>query len=435
VFLAAFSGQWEALPAEPPLLVQLFAYHFPPSSASGAARPGRWAKYLPQFGVRCRVTAQWTPVSISTGHTAYVNPEDARGAWRAGLLLCRLLHRLAPYNEQWPWIPAALRQASEANRAEPAQAVVSTFPPLAGHIAGLLFHRRFGVPWIADFRDPLAGSPFRNRPWAGPYDRMLEAAVFRHAAAVIVTNDAVAERFRELHPRHAGKIHVLWNGFDPEEPAVRPAPDSAPRRLVHAGSLYGPRKPDTLLRALDRLLGAGRLAPGAWRVEFIGPHDEGTFVGCAGAVERLANAGIVEIRGGLRPRRDLEGAMAKASLLLLLDLTGEERSVQVPAKLFEYVRTGLPVVAWSPPGSPTRHVLERAGIASLVFEPGEDEEAVAARLAAWLEDPPPAAAPSGWFLETFDGARQAEWLARLIRTVAAGKSATSASDTDAAASK
>lgn len=369
------------------------------------------------------MTAQWTPGSATTEQAAYVNPEDARGGWRAGLLVTRLLHRLAPYNEQWTWAPAALRQAFAANRAERAQAVISTFPPLASHIAALFFHLRFGVPWIADFRDPLAGNPFRNRSWAQPYDRLLEALVLRRAAAVIATNDAAAERFRARYPRHAGKIHVLWNAFDPEEPAVRAAPETLPRRLVHAGSLYGPRRPDALLRAVALLLKSGRLAPGAWRVEFVGPHQEDTFDGSAEALELLTNAGIVEIRGGQRPRRELEEAMAKASMTLLLDLTGDQHSVQVPAKLFDYVRTGLPVLAWSPSGSPTRAVLERSGIPSLVFAPDEPVENVAQRLAAWLENPPAPAAPSAWFLETFDGARQAAWLAGLIHSVAAGGAA------------
>ncbi len=336
------------------------------------------------------------------------------------LPVARLLQRIAPYNEQLPWLPAALSHALEADRVQPARAVLSSFPPLAAHLAGLLFHWRTGAPWIADFRDPLAGNPFRNRRWAQPYDRALENAVLRHAGAVLVTNDAAAERLRARHPSHAGKIHVLWNGFDPEEPAVRPAPETSPRRLVHAGSLYGPRRPEALLRAVALLLDSGRLKPEAWRIEFTGPYEETSFAGCRAAFERLKDAGVIEIRGGQRPKHELEEAMTRASLLLLLDLTGEDRSVQVPAKLFDYVRSGLPVVAWSPPGSPVRRILQRSGIASLVFAPDEPDGMVAERLAAWLEEPPPVAAPSEWILETFDGARQAAFLARLVRAVAAG---------------
>lgn len=404
-------------------LVQVFAFHFPPSSASGAARPGRWARYLPQHGVRCRVTAQGMPETAGGGGVRFLMPEDAAGGWRFALPFARSLHRILPYNEQITWLPAALDHSFCANRAEPAQAVLSSFPPLAAHLAGLLFHLRFGVPWIADFRDPLAGNPFRNRPWAHSYDRAIESLIVRRAAAVLVTNDAAAERLRLRHPRFARKIHVLWNGFDPAAPAVEPSPAIQPRRLVHAGSLYGPRRPSALVRALAMLLDSGRLQPGEWRAEFIGPYEESSFAGCGAALERLRGAGLLEIRGGQRPKAELDEAIAAASILVLLDLTGEAESVQVPAKLFDYVRTGLPVVAWSPPGSPTRHVLELSGVAGLVFSPEEPDSTVAERLAAWLASPPPPAAPSDWFLETFDGGRQASWLAQLIHGLASARGA------------
>ncbi len=409
-------------PGNPDLpLVQLFAFHFPPSTASGAARPGRLAWYLPEHGFRCRITACAVPGAASSGSTNFLRPEDARGGWRAALPLARALQRIAPYNEQLPWLPAALGHALQQHCAEPAQAVISSFPPLAAHLAALLFHLRAGVPWIADFRDPLAGNPFRARRWAHPYDELLEAACLRAASAVLVTNDAVAARLRARYPRWQSRIHVLWNGFDPQQPAVIPAPAAAPRRIVHAGSLYGPRRPDSLLRALAILLDQGKLAPRAWRVEFIGPHEPDTFACCEAALERLRAAGLVEIRPGQRPRQELEEAMSAASILVLLDLTGGAESVQVPAKLFDYVRSGLPVAAWSPAGSPTRHVLERAGVPVLLFAPGEPDQQVATRLLPWLESPPPPSRPSEWFLETFDGARQVAVVARLLREVLAGR--------------
>jgi len=399
-------------------LIQLFAFHFPPSNASGAARPGRLARYLPDHGVECRVTACAAPGAASSPRTAYLEPGDARGKWRLALWLAKALQRIAPYNEQLPWLAAALEHSFNANRAEPACAVLSTSPPLAAHLAALLFRLRFGVPWIADFRDPLAGNPFRNRPWARGYDEWLESVIVRNASAVLLTNDPAAERLRKRHPEAAPKIHVLWNGFDPQSPAVRPAPAVSPRRLVHAGSLYGPRRPDALLRALASLHRSGRLQPGEWLVQFIGPFEADTFAGCAEALDSLQKAGLVELRGGLRPREELDAAVAQASLLLLLDLTGSAESVQVPAKLFDYIRTGLPVVAWSPAGSPTRSVLERSGLPCLLFEPGEPENQIAERLLAWLENPPSPAQPSEWFLETFDGARQAGFVARLIEDLA-----------------
>lgn len=400
------------------LLLQVFAYHFPPASESGAARPGRLVRYLPEHGVRCRVTACAVAGADPDANVAYLSEKDAHGPWRAALSLARALQRVAPYNERLPWLPAALEHAFRAHRSEPASAVLSTYPPLAAHLAGFIFSLRWGVPWIADFRDPLAGNPFRNRRWAAGYDACLEKLIVRRAAAVLVTNDAAAEILRRRYPRSAGKIHVLWNGYDPAAPPLVPCPAIGPRRIVHAGTLYGPRRPCGLLRALALLQAGHCLDLSRWRVEFVGPHEEDTFVPCAAELEQLRRAGILEIRSGRRPRQELEEAMCAASILVVLDLTGESSSVQVPAKLFDSIRSGLPLLVWSPPGSPTRKVLERSGIAYLAFDPDESPQSVAARLAPWLESPPQPAQPSAWFLETFDGSRQAAWLARLLTRAA-----------------
>lgn len=397
------------------MLLQVFAFHFPPSNASGAARPARLARYLPEHGIQCRVTAHGQTRAGAWPGVSYVSPSDARGRWRVALAVARALHRIAPYNEELPWLPAALQHAFAEQRTAPADAVLSTYPPLAAHLAGLLFHLRFGAPWIADFRDPLADNPFRDRRWARSYDLWIEKKIVKHAAAILATNESAAEILRARHPGAAARIHVLWNGFDPGEPPVVPAPALAPRRLVHAGSLYGPRRPCALLRAMALLAREGRVDAARWKMEFVGPHEPDTFTECQAELEMLLAAGMVEIRAGLRPKSELEQAMGRASLLLLLDITGDERSVQVPAKLFDSIRSGLPIVAWTPAGSPTRQVLERAGVPSMVFAPEESAENVAARLAAWLDDPPAPASPSPWFLETFDGARQAAWLAGLLR--------------------
>lgn len=397
------------------MLLQVFAYHFPPSSESGAARPGRLVRYLPEHGVRCRVLANSVPQGENSRDVRFVAPEEARGPWRLALAAAQLADRAAPYNERLPWVPAALQCAWEHQRNEPAHAVLSTFPPLAAHLAGLACSLRWRLPWIADFRDPLFGNPFRSRRWARGYDAWLERLIVRCASAVLVTNDSAAARLRARHPEAAAKIHVLWNGFDPERPAVKPEPVSRPRRLVHAGSLYGPRHPCGLLRALAQLAALGRIGPDQWRVELVGWCGQETLAPCRQELHQLQQAGMVEIRGGHRPKAELEEAMRRASLLLLLDLTGEAESVQVPAKLFDYIRCGLPILAWSPRGSPTREVLARSGVPHLLFEPGEADHEAAGKLLPWLENPPAPGEPSTWFLETFDGARQAARLAELIR--------------------
>ena len=43
----------------------------------------------------------------------------------------------------------------------------STYPIATAHVIGADLHRRFGIPWVADFRDPMAqdGYPADPRIW------------------------------------------------------------------------------------------------------------------------------------------------------------------------------------------------------------------------------------------------------------------------------
>src|SRR5438105_3171642 len=59
------------------------------------------------------------------------------------------------------WLPFAFVAALHAARRERPDAIYSSSPPQAGHLAALAVHRLTGIPWVADFRDEWAADAFR----------------------------------------------------------------------------------------------------------------------------------------------------------------------------------------------------------------------------------------------------------------------------------
>src|SRR5438477_571224 len=59
---------------------------------------------------------------------------------------------------------AAVPAGVEAGRAAGVRAVVSTSQPIAAHEAGMAVAEALGVPWVADFRDPMTEAPGRSWP-------------------------------------------------------------------------------------------------------------------------------------------------------------------------------------------------------------------------------------------------------------------------------
>lgn len=391
----------------------LIAYHYPPANMSGAARPARFAKFLPEFGVDCAVLANGN--HGTRGCAVYVSKGDgpARQEWLYGFAQRYLL----PLNERLEWAPAALATAEELMRRRRFDAILSTAPPLAPHLVALTLHRKHRLPWIADFRDPLAGNSTRRRKWLN-YDAYLERRIFERASLCLANTDALAAQWRTAHPSLGHKIRVVWNGFDPDEPLPAPAPHRVgPRTIVHAGALYGERRPCGFLRALARLRESGRIGAHEWRAVLLGPSEPHTYSQCMEARELLETCGMLLIDNRVVSREEATAAQAGADVLLLLDMPDRDASVQVPAKLFEYVRTGAPILAWTPEGSPTMRLLRQCGLQTLCLPPGLSGEDTVERVAAFLSGPLERRRMSDEFRSRFDGRLQARELAQQIRQV------------------
>ncbi|HLI86854.1 MAG TPA: glycosyltransferase [Bryobacteraceae bacterium] len=379
-------------------------------------RAARLAKYLPRCGVDLHVIASsHAGTDPARPGTLYVPAPKLHTApaWEA---TARFVQRIVPYNECLEWAAHAVHTACRIADREPIAAVISTSPPLGTHFAALFLKARYNLRWIADFRDPLCGNPGRSRRWAHPYDLSLERAIFHSADALVSVTDTVRDEWRTRYPRWREKMHLVWNGFDPEE-TIRPLPipPRAQRVLAHIGVLYRQRHPYKLLDVLDRLMCAGRLDPAKFRLAFLGPIQEGDRFEAHAAVKGLVGRGSLEIRGELVPRAEANHAMATADFLLLIDIVNlGGSSYTVPAKIYDYILMGRPILALTGRQSPVERILLRSGVPHVCVyhnDCGSAMETKLLRLAAMSSEP---VTPSAWFLENFDGERQAAMFADLV---------------------
>jgi glycosyltransferase involved in cell wall biosynthesis len=396
----------------------LLAYWYPPENESGAMRPARFCKYLPAHGYR--------PIVLSAPLSEGVrgNPDEAMRtpsgpaeqrwpAWQ--IRLGRGLQRAAPYHDHLDWAAEAVRLGGQIVPREKVVALVSTSPPLATHVAALILHRRSGLPWIADFRDPIVGNPFRTKRRGWLYDRLLESRIVASANAVVLNTDAMLDVFRRRYPRHAAKFHVIWNGYDPADRLSAGAIPSRKRRvLAHLGSIYGGRHPGLLLSSLERLLRRGEVDPESLVLKLVGSIDHDEDWATAPCYSFLEAHHCLETTNGTVPRDEARREMATADYLLLLDLNERGQGVQVPAKLFEYVRIGRPILVFTTSGSPTERILARAGVPHVCVFPDEREHEIDRKVRGFLQLPSDAAQSSDWFRSQFDAEAQTAVLADLI---------------------
>lgn len=395
--------------------VMILAYYYPPMNVSGALRPFRFAKYLPCLGYRIYLVASETDTQVSENvyHTGNCQTGDRLVSLHTGI--ARAVQRLLPYNEQLPWVPAAVAIARKLLAVHPISAIFSTSPPVATHLAALYLKRRFGIPWVADFRDPLRDNPFRTRPWAARYDAALERWIFRNADAIIANTDTVAELWRQRYPQWVDKIATIWNGYDPEE-IIEPLPVPArPYRVIaHVGSLYGGRQPKALLSSLVRLLRAGALNAEQLRVQLIGPMEPQIVRMMENEFSFLLQRGCLEYHAHAIPQAEANLRMAEADYLLLLDINERNAGLQVPAKIFDYIRLGKPILAFTAKRSPVERILCNSGIPYIGIYSDDSPFEMDRKITSFFMKPVTAAVASSFFHETFDASRQAGTLAAIL---------------------
>jgi glycosyltransferase involved in cell wall biosynthesis len=372
----------------------LISYHYPPGAAVGALRWRKFLKYLPESGwsaevvtVRerflpnqdsstvadVRTVPVWrtevlpNPRSAAlaarsilwrlTGRGSLATDRDARERGRSfesrqhpdsgrGAGLRRILLSLCwTPDEHLGWLPFGLWRGLAVCRRERFDAIVSSGPPHTAHLIALCLRRATGIRWIADFRDPWTENPATpsiiRSALSDRLNAFMERAVVRTADRVMATTDRLRNEFVRRYAAEPGeKFVTLWNGFDPDDFSTIPRPVRGDQFTVaHVGSLYFRRSPVWFLTAVAELIGEGHIPARELRVVFVG--DLGGDHRPAALARALGLGSIVREVPVVGHAEAIQWMM-RSDLLLLL---AQDQPTQVPAKVFEYLASGRPILA------------------------------------------------------------------------------------------
>ncbi len=310
-----------------------------------------------------------TPVSDAAVSKSVASPEASGRGFRDWLT--RLL--ITP-DSRTGWIAPARRAGREAMALRRPDVVYSTAPCMSAHLIAATLARKAGAAWVADFRDPWRGNPFRDLRYAtlDSLDAWLERRVLRRADHIICNTPTMTRSLVDRCPHVAGKCSTILNGFDPERLAgVVPLRDANAGDFVltHCGQFYGPRSPKPLLKAVRLAADRSPELAGRLRLVFVGSEGyEGRSLG-----DWAVDADVDRFVDVLGPRSHGESLsrMAGSDAVLLAGSTGPGRDLQVPGKLFEYLALRRPILATCPATSPIAGILDEARADAVVVEPDD----------------------------------------------------------------
>jgi glycosyltransferase involved in cell wall biosynthesis len=297
----------------------------------------------------------------------------------------RYLQSLAMPDRWATWMLGAVPAGLRLIRRFKPDVVWSTYPIATAHLVGRTLHRLSGVPWIADFRDSMTEATYPRDPrsWQA-YRRLEESAVGQALRCVFTTPGAVA-MYRARYPDVPTERFVqISNGYDESSFSGMPVPASnakiasRPAVIVHSGVVYPQeRNPDVFLAVLGELKQAGVVGAGDVRFVLRAAGHEDYLRG------RIAAAGVadlVELRPGVA-YRDALREMIEADALLVLQ--GANCNHQIPAKIYEYLRAGRPILALTDAAGNTAGELRSAGVEWIL--PLEEASALRTGLPAFLD--------------------------------------------------
>jgi glycosyltransferase involved in cell wall biosynthesis len=431
----------------------MLCYHYPPAVSGGVARSARFARHLPAHG--------WTPVVITTNRwgegggsgeeivrsgeflrrstaasargAGAVAPDlpagtDAPGRARRALVRCAEKWLLVP-DKHIRWAAMAFSPALAALRRGRADVIYSTSPPASAHLLALKLKWLTGRPWIMDLRDPWTLEPLgwylRSGGARLSLEKGIERLCFKHADAIVTSTPEAAERYGEIYPDSARKLHAIPNGYDAEEIETARASISLCGALKgvgerifvmsHVGTFFRhtdmPVCPNGLLEAISSLARNGVVSPDTFRLVFAGSMNPDTR-------RRIAAYDLGGLLSMIGPVGHLDALriVLRSDLLFLYDPNREAR-YYVHGKLYEYLASGRPILGVMPDGA-ARRLLESSGRAVAIT--ADDERGIRPALVEALSGRGAAPLRAGFDIARYESARVTAMLGGVLETVCHG---------------
>lgn len=377
--------------------VLFITYFWVPSGKATVHWPLKITKYLPQFNwqpyvltaeedmfssidlsllnevdssIKTVRTKSWDPFELYRTFIGKSKNESITSSETISKTNKSLTHRISIWIRMNLFIPDArmgwyfpgVKEGKKFFEREKFDAIVSIGPPHTGHLIGKSLSQKYSAPHIPVFIDPWVDivyyKNFKRSRLTLAIDNHFEKSVLENSAATIFVTKTMQEDYIKKYEFLKSKSHVLYWGFDEEEFKDFININSDSEIIVHAGNIFDYQNIPAFWRKVKAEIDEGRKL----KLKFIGT------VGPAirNSISEIGLDTNTEYVGFL-PYKKMLQELQSASFLLVCP--SEKR--HVPGKLFEYLRTGKPIIAFADDNEEVKNILREAN-AGMVFKYSED---------------------------------------------------------------
>ena len=254
------------------------------------------------------------------------------------------------------WCRFALKEARKIIKENQIEAIITTGPPHSTHLTGLALKKEFGLPWIADLRDPWTNI-FYNKYFPRTIrtkkkDQYLEDSVIMNADLVTVVSKGLQDEFEN----RAKKSEIIYNGFDPADIPETKTIKSERFILSYVGNFKPNQNGIAFWESIFELKNEIPDFQDNFKINLTGNLNSGIFE----IIEKYLLNDIVETNSFVSHSEAIK-LMVNSGLLLFIIPDTDSNHLIITGKLFEYIASGTPVLSIGPAKGNAAEILRDSG--------------------------------------------------------------------------
>lgn len=240
------------------------------------------------------------------------------------------------------WVKPSVDFLSKILEEHEIQTIITTGPPHSVHLIGQQLKQKYGLRWLADFRDPWTSIGYHKKlrlsRTSQKKHKLLERQVLSAADTIIVTSETTKKEFSKITNQ---PITVITNGYDLDYDGKASLDEKF--TIAHIGSLLSGRNPSNLWSVLAEIANKNSQFRDAFELQLIGVVSEDVLDNMYGH--------------GLQPyinqvdylsHREALKFQQRSQVLLLVEINSHETKGIIPGKLFEYMAAQRPILGVGP---------------------------------------------------------------------------------------
>ncbi len=263
------------------------------------------------------------------------------------------------------WYLSGVKKGSHILESNNFDAIITIGPPHSTHLIGMRLSKRYQVKHIPVLIDPWVDIIYyknfkRSKPTL-KLDNYLERSVLQNASSVVFVTRSTLEDYEKKYTFIKDKSHVLYWGYNEANfrNVTAAGKEKDYKLLIHAGNIFDYQNPSELWPRIKEMSDREKV-----RIKFIGTVSPAI----KNEIEKNNLSENTEFAGFL-PYTGMLHELFNADYLLVC--ATEKR--HVPGKLFEYLRTGKPILAFGDDNEEVREILKKTN-SGMMFRYDEDPD-------------------------------------------------------------